>query len=174
MLIQTYQIKVTSPPCDPGSERWSAFASLGSDISEVLPYLNAVWTDATYDHTAKVLTRRSGGHALAIRPREVAVSNVLDRDDAERLVRALIAEINEIWAHRGEIVPRLEARKRPTALELYKLLPKTNCKSCGQSSCFAFALQLAAGGVDLAACAPLYTLEFAKQRQELQSLLGGE
>jgi ArsR family metal-binding transcriptional regulator len=172
MLIEAYQIKVTSPPCDPGSERWSAFASLEADISEVLPYLNAVWTDATYDHTAKVLTRRSGGHAVAIRPREVAVSNVLDRDDAERLVQELIAEINEIWARRGQITPCLEARKRPTAMALYKLLPRTNCKACGQPSCFAFSLQLAAGSADLAACAPLCAPEFAGQRQELQGLLG--
>jgi ArsR family metal-binding transcriptional regulator len=174
MLIQTYQIKVTSPPCDPGSERWSAFASLEEDIGEVLPYLNAVWPDATYDHTAKVLTRRSGGHALAIRPHEVAVSNVLDRHEAERLVRELIAEINDVWARRQEIVPRTVMRKRPTGMEVYKLLPKTNCRACGQPTCFAFALQLVAGGADLASCAPLHTPEWAKQRQELQSLLGVE
>ena len=36
-----------------------------------------------------------------------------------------------------------------TGLEIYKLLPKTNCKDCGFSTCLAFALQLAAKKVEL-------------------------
>ena len=152
MLVRNYQIKVTSPPCDPGSERWSAFASLEADIGEVLPYLNAVWPDAIYDHEARVLTRRAAGHAVAIRPHEVAVSNVLDRNDAERLVNELITEINGVWARRGEIVPQTTMRKRPTGMEIYKLLPKTNCRACGQPTCFTFALQVAAGSAELSQC----------------------
>lgn len=31
----------------------------------------------------------------------------------------------------------------PTAIEYFKLLPKTNCKECGQPTCLAFAMQLA-------------------------------
>ena len=31
----------------------------------------------------------------------------------------------------------------PTAIEYFKLLPKTNCKDCGQPTCLAFAMQLA-------------------------------
>ena len=31
----------------------------------------------------------------------------------------------------------------PTAIEYFKLLPKTNCKKCGQPTCLAFAMQLA-------------------------------
>ena len=30
----------------------------------------------------------------------------------------------------------------PTAIELFKLLPKTNCKDCGQPTCLAFAMLL--------------------------------
>jgi len=32
-----------------------------------------------------------------------------------------------------------------TALEIYKLLPRTNCRKCGFSTCLAFAMQLASG-----------------------------
>jgi len=37
-----------------------------------------------------------------------------------------------------------------TALDIYKLLPKTNCKDCGFPTCLAFAMQLTAGkeGID--------------------------
>lgn len=39
-----------------------------------------------------------------------------------------------------------------TGLAIYKLLPKTNCKECGQATCLAFAMQLAAGKATLDAC----------------------
>ena len=39
-----------------------------------------------------------------------------------------------------------------TGLEIYKLLPKTNCKDCGFSTCLAFALQLAAKKAELKKC----------------------
>ena len=39
-----------------------------------------------------------------------------------------------------------------TGIEIYKLLPKTNCKDCGFPTCMAFALKLAAKQAELAAC----------------------
>ena len=39
-----------------------------------------------------------------------------------------------------------------TGLEIYKLLPKTNCKECGFPTCLAFALKLAAKSAELSAC----------------------
>jgi hypothetical protein len=41
MLIEHYDLKVFTPPCDPEAERFAAFAELAVDISEVRPYLNA-------------------------------------------------------------------------------------------------------------------------------------
>jgi len=39
-----------------------------------------------------------------------------------------------------------------SGLEIYKLLPKTNCKECGQPTCLAFAMKLAQKQADLSAC----------------------
>ncbi len=39
-----------------------------------------------------------------------------------------------------------------SGIEIYKLLPKTNCKDCGFPTCMAFALKLATKQVELAAC----------------------
>lgn len=39
-----------------------------------------------------------------------------------------------------------------TGLQIYKLLPQTNCKECGFPTCLAFAMQLAAKQADLSAC----------------------
>jgi len=39
-----------------------------------------------------------------------------------------------------------------TGIEIFKLLPKTNCGQCGVPTCLAFAMSLAAGKAELAAC----------------------
>jgi len=39
-----------------------------------------------------------------------------------------------------------------TGLEIFKLLPKTNCKKCGMPTCLAFAMQLAQKRVELKKC----------------------
>lgn len=39
-----------------------------------------------------------------------------------------------------------------TGIQIYKLLPRTNCKECGYPTCLAFAMKLAAKQVELAAC----------------------
>ncbi len=48
-----------------------------------------------------------------------------------------------------------------TGLEIFKLLPKTNCKKCGMPTCLAFAMQLAQKRAELSACP--YVSEEAKQ-----------
>jgi len=39
-----------------------------------------------------------------------------------------------------------------TAIDIYKLLPKTNCRDCGQATCLAFAMQIAAGKASIDLC----------------------
>ena len=39
-----------------------------------------------------------------------------------------------------------------SGIQIYKLLPKTNCKDCGFPTCLAFAMKLAAKQIELSAC----------------------
>lgn len=51
-----------------------------------------------------------------------------------------------------------------TGLQIYKLLPQTNCKECGYPTCLAFAMKLAAKQAELAACP--YVTEESKAQLE--------
>jgi len=51
-----------------------------------------------------------------------------------------------------------------TGIEIFKLLPKTNCKECGVPTCLAFAMNLAAGKAELSACP--YVSEEARVKLE--------
>lgn len=49
-----------------------------------------------------------------------------------------------------------------TAMDVYKLLPKTNCAKCGEASCMAFATKLVDMETDLELCTQLAADEFDK------------
>ncbi len=49
-----------------------------------------------------------------------------------------------------------------TGIQIFKLLPQTNCKECGCATCLAFAMQLAAGKADLDSCP--YVSEEAREK----------
>jgi len=51
-----------------------------------------------------------------------------------------------------------------TGIEIFKLLPKTNCGECGVPTCLAFAMNLAGGKTELSACP--YVSEEAKAQLE--------
>ena len=172
MLVETYELEVFSPPCDPGSERWSAFAQLSQDISEALPYLNDLWKNAIYDHENHILTLVRGGRRYSLRPLQIAISNLEDRDEAQRIAERVIEEVNRAWDRRHEIVQNYEKRRQPTVMEIYKLLPTGNCRQCGEATCFIFATKLIARQTDLHRCVRLFEPEFVGHRSRLEQLLG--
>jgi acetyl-CoA decarbonylase/synthase complex subunit gamma len=49
-----------------------------------------------------------------------------------------------------------------TGIQIFKLLPKTNCKECGYPTCLAFAMNLASGKAELASCP--YVSDEAKEQ----------
>lgn len=105
MLIEEYEIEVFTPPCDPGAERYAARARLKVDISEVLPYLNATLRGAVYLPEARALTWKKGGHNVAFHAFEVAISNVEDRQAAEKELKGVIDLVNRTWERRADDHP---------------------------------------------------------------------
>lgn len=171
MLIEDYDLEVFTPPCDPGAERYAARARLKVDISAVLPYLNATLRGAVYLPEANALTWKKGGHNIAFHAFEVATSNVEDREAAEKELRGLIDLVNRTWERRAEITPDTSTRQRPTPMAIYKLLPNTNCKECGEPTCYTFAVKLAASQKKIQDCHPLFQPEYAEKLAALQEMV---
>ncbi len=62
---------------------------------------------------------------------------------------------------------------KPSPLEIYKLLPKTNCKKCGLPNCMAFAVRLLSGQAKIEDCPDLVEREeFRENYEKLKELLG--
>jgi len=170
-MIGSYDLEMLTPPCDPGSAQLVAKARLSVDIASVLPYLNAILSGANYLPEAESLTWHDDGHAVAFHPSEIAVSSVDDRDDATRVIDGLVDLVNRTWRRKDEIVPSVATLRRPTPMAVYRLLPGTNCKECGQPGCWHFALKLVVADVTTGDCPQLTQPEFASRLTELRSLV---
>ena len=171
MLIESYDVEVFTPPCEPGAERFAARARLTAPVDEALPYLNATLRGAVYNPAAGALTWKKAGHNIAFHAYEIATSNVEDREAAVTELRGLVGLVNRTWERRAEITPDLDTHQRPTPMALYKLLPMTNCKACGEPTCFTFALRLAAAQVEVESCPQLFDPPQAQNLAELRTML---
>ncbi len=171
MLIEKYDLEVFTPPCEPGAERFSVRARLETDVSPVLPYLNTILPGAIYQPQVPVLTWKQDRHSMAVYARELLVSNTPDRDAAQQELEKLISMLNDTWERRREITPSDKTRRRPTPMEVFKLLPQTNCKACGEPTCFSFALKLIAGQQRPEACQPLLEAQFAGRLSALHEIM---
>lgn len=171
MLIEKYDLDIFTPPCHPGAERYSAAARLAVNISAALPYLNPTLRGAVYYPEAQALTWKKGGHNVAFHAFEVAVSNVEDRDAAVKELEGLIALVNRTWERRAEITPDYTTRQRPTSMAVFKLLPQTNCKQCGEPTCYTFSLKLVASQKKLAECPVLFEPQLAEKLAALQAIV---
>jgi ArsR family metal-binding transcriptional regulator len=56
-------------------------------------------------------------------------------------------------------------------MAVYRLLPQTNCKQCGEPTCFTFALKLAASQKKIADCPPLLEPSHAEKRAALKAVI---
>jgi acetyl-CoA decarbonylase/synthase complex subunit gamma len=61
--------------------------------------------------------------------------------------------------------------KELSPIDVYKLLPKTNCKECGEENCMAFATKIVNREVPLEKCPPLLTKEYEKNYKKLKEIL---
>ncbi|MCW4014715.1 MAG: acetyl-CoA decarbonylase/synthase complex subunit gamma, partial [Candidatus Bathyarchaeota archaeon] len=61
--------------------------------------------------------------------------------------------------------------KELSPIEIYRLLPGTNCKECGETNCMAFAAKMVNREASLDECKPLLDEKYAKAYAELWALL---
>jgi ArsR family metal-binding transcriptional regulator len=172
MLIESYELVVSISTHSTEEFEYEAIAHLAVDISPVLPYLNATLSRAIYVPERPSLAWRNDGHNIGFWSDRIACDDLESREHAQEAIDQLVALVNQTWARRDELEPDATTHERLQPLELYKLLPRTNCRACGEDTCFNFALKLVAAQSDLEDCSPLYEApSYEGQRGELELLL---
>jgi acetyl-CoA decarbonylase/synthase complex subunit gamma len=67
--------------------------------------------------------------------------------------------------------PRKKTIREISPIDVYRLLPRTNCGECGEANCMAFATRLVNGEYQIKACSPLLKEEHAASLAALGDLL---
>jgi len=164
-------------PCTTGGGRIKFRAKLDHPVYEVLPYLNAEIKTGLYIPQAKTFTYKIESHIINISGENLTATQLTNEAQCYEMIDHLKDLINDTWERKDQITPYEETRERPNAIQLYKLLPKTNCKECGQATCMAFASKLILGTCRLYQCPVVKEEQYASNFQALESnlqLLGYE
>ncbi len=99
------------------------------------------------------------------------ITQVADVEEGLALLASVGDLLNQIWMRWGKIQPQLKGRRVPQPLDAHELLPRTNCRACGEATCMAFAFGLLESRHRPEECPPLADPAYAAQRQALMEML---
>ena len=166
------EVKMTFiQPCTADSARIRFKAKFSTDISEILPYINSVVKDAIYNKKIQSLTIRKEFRIITIYGTELAVSKAINESEAYELMDLVKDLVNNTHERKDEIEPLHEMREKPSTLEVYKYLPKLNCKKCGEATCIAFASKLLSGTQSIKRCRPSYEEDNKENLEKMEDML---
>lgn len=140
-------------------------------LAAVLPYLATLPGVIAYNPELPALTFRRQPGFLTLYADRVTLTQVRGVEEGLDLLAALVEAVNATWEHRAELVAVREWRRPARPLDVYALLPQSNCGQCGEATCMAFAFALLQQRRQLADCRPLETeAALVEQHEALAAL----
>jgi ArsR family metal-binding transcriptional regulator len=141
-------------------------------LADVIPYLARLPGVIAYNPDPLTLTFRRQPGFMTLYPDKVYITQVKDAEEGLELLQALVEAINATWEDRAGLVAATAARRAPRHLDIWELLPRTNCRQCGEATCLAFAVGLLQQKRRLDECSPLQAdSAFADRRATLEAML---
>jgi len=158
-------------PCMADETKIRLIGYFDRDITEILPYINAVIKGASYNKAASILTYAKERRLINLYNIKITIAKADDIIDAWRILDEVKILINKTYEHRTGIKPNYEEKVKVTALQIYGWLPKTNCRACTEATCLAFAVKLLMGEQKLSRCVPLSTeAKFSENKKIMQEM----
>jgi ArsR family metal-binding transcriptional regulator len=170
MFLEFIKIVETSP-CLADTELFKAVTRASVDLTEILPYLNSILEKPNYQTSSNSLVFKKGIIGFTLKEDKIAMTRFVNLTEAHELLDWVKDLINDTYERKSEITPNHMGRKQVGLLQVYNLLPKKNCKKCGETSCMAFAAKLSKFDADIDDC-PLYReQEYSGLREKLLNAL---
>ena len=135
-LEKEFVIEETSP-CMADKTKLKAVTKAPKDLTELLPYFHAEFPNATYRGDSLEFQR--DGIRFTLVDSHVNIAKFDNMTHLYELLDWLTEWINDVAARRDSITPNHQQTQFASPMEIYKHLPKTNCKQCGFGSGMAFA-----------------------------------
>lgn len=149
-------------PCLADGSQFRVTALLSGDITELMPYLNASMKFCAYEPFVPVLTLKCKGSPVVLHPDRAIAGKLREVDDAEEILDALVDFINRVEDQKERLRPEHLPKELPQPMEIYPLLPRTDCGACGEKTCLAFIVQLVKGEKAAEGCPHLTPVQAGK------------
>ncbi len=138
----------------------------------MIPYLAALPGVISYNPETCVVTFRRQPGFLTIYPEKVMFMQVNDLDEGLELLANLAEAVNSVWEKREQLVPITSRKTSARPLDIWKLLPQTNCRLCAEATCMAYAFLLIQGKKSLDDCPSLKDdPEYANRRETIEGIV---
>lgn len=163
-------------PCTVETNGIKFQAQADRTLDEVLPILYLAIPNAKFSEKIGVVSYKTQERIVNIfSSGRISMTHVKDKQLAERLVEGLRTQINRshiyLQTHGIPEQTLLESKRNISAMKLYEILPKTDCKECGEQSCFGFATKLFLGEKLPSDCPKLITLKKNQTIYQLERML---
>ena len=141
-------------------------------LDEVLPYLATLPGIIAWNPETLTLTFRRPHGFMTLYTDKVYITQVVDAAEGLQLFDALKEAIIAVWEKRAELVAMTTKKRAPRHLDIWELLPRSNCRQCGEATCLAFAVGLLQQKRELVECEPLHSdASFADRKATLEAML---
>jgi DNA-binding CsgD family transcriptional regulator/ArsR family metal-binding transcriptional regulator len=130
----------------------AAHFTLDNDVSPVFPYINAALPEVLYHEHPEYVQFFLDNIKCTIYAREAYAGPFANEDEARQFIDRLLAMLNDTYADRHATTPNFKKTRRVPVMDIYRLLPGTNCGECGFPTCLAFAGALSQGQVGTNHC----------------------
>ncbi|WP_170302454.1 LuxR C-terminal-related transcriptional regulator [Desulfosarcina widdelii] len=125
---------------------------LDCELAPLFPYINAVADSAQYYEKPVYIKFLLADRLCAFYSTEGAFTPVRDLAEAMDFLPTLLDFIRDVSRRRPQIVPNNKKYNPTSAVDIYRLLPGSNCRECGFATCLAFAAALSRGRTSMAKC----------------------
>ncbi|HBG21317.1 MAG TPA: hypothetical protein DDY32_19125 [Desulfobulbaceae bacterium] len=131
---------------------YGARFQLAEDLSPLFPYINAVADHARFYERSVYVNFVFEKRLCAFYSKEGAFAPIGDMAEALGFLPKLFDYIADIARRSPDIVPSHKKFKPSSALDIYRLLPGSNCRICGYTTCIAFAAALSRQNTSVVNC----------------------
>ena len=171
-FIESVQL-VKTLPCLAEPGKLIVIGRPSRSLDGILPLVAAVAPNViAFNPAAGALTLRRRPGFITFYPDRVMITQVVDTAEGLELLDAVRDLLNQCWAHRDTIQPVTTVRRAPRPLDVWTLLPQTNCRQCSEMTCMAFAFGLLQQKRKIEEC-PVVASDaaFADRRAQLMALV---
>jgi ArsR family metal-binding transcriptional regulator len=157
-------------PCIADPSKFRIIARFEPSLGGALKLVEPLFPRARYSDKIGALIIQRGNILITMYPTgNVTLTMIKGEAEAREILEDIKNTINRAIIE--DVTPVQREKIKVDHAEIYKYLPHTDCRKCGEQSCYAFAIRLVAGETALDKCTPLSDTGYATNLEHLKALL---